>query len=64
MEARVCEDFPPESKKFKALALMIGKNYPEFNAARFFSMDKSTLFSILSVIITFVIVIIQFKIKL
>jgi hypothetical protein len=55
----VCEDVSPGSKVFMSLALMM-----QFNAARFFSLDKSALFSILYVLITFVTVMIQFKIKL
>jgi hypothetical protein len=64
IEAWVCEDVVRKSKEFRSLALIVAQNRPEFNAARFFSIDKSTLFSILSVLVTFVIVIIQFKIKL
>jgi hypothetical protein len=60
----VCEYVSPGCKVFMSLALMIVKNHPEFNAARFFSIDKSTLFSILYVLIIFVTVMIQFKIKL
>jgi hypothetical protein len=34
---------------------------PEFTAARFFPINRSTIFSILNCIITFLIVMVQFK---
>jgi gustatory receptor len=36
-------------------------NRPEFRAARFFSIDRSTLFTVLNSLTTFLLVIIQFK---
>jgi hypothetical protein len=53
-----------ENEKLKLLIDKVGQLRPEFTAARFFSLDKSTLFSILYSIVTFLLVIIQYKFKL
>ncbi|XP_044260151.1 uncharacterized protein LOC123008429 [Tribolium madens] len=40
---------------------VVQHNRPEFKAARFFSIDRSTLFSVLNSLTTFLLVMIQFK---
>jgi hypothetical protein len=59
----ICECVLGGSKEFTSLAEFILQNRPEFNAARFFPIDKSMLFGILNVGISFLLVIIQFKIN-
>jgi hypothetical protein len=59
----ICECVFGGSKEFTSLAEFILQIRPEFNAARFFPIDKSMLFGILNVGITFLLVIIQFKIN-
>lgn len=44
------------------IEIVIG-NFPEFSAARFFSIDRSTILKILDATITFLIVVIQFQIN-
>jgi hypothetical protein len=50
-----------ENHEVYSLAQMILHTRPEFKAARFFSIKRSTLFSILYSMITFLLVMLQFK---
>ncbi|XP_068901854.1 uncharacterized protein [Tenebrio molitor] len=50
-----------KGNEFSNFSAALLHNQPEFHAARFFSIDRSTIFSILNSIITFLLVIIQFK---
>jgi hypothetical protein len=52
------------NEKLKLLIDKVAQFRPEFTAARFFSLDKSTIFGILYNIVTFLLVIIQYKFKL
>jgi gustatory receptor len=52
------------NEKLKLLIDKVGQFRPEFTAARFFSLNKSTLFGILYNLVTFFLVIIQYKFKL
>jgi gustatory receptor len=45
----------------KILSGMMKDNFPEFSAARFFSIDRTTIFGILQSITTFFIILIQFN---
>jgi hypothetical protein len=64
LETCLNEDILYGSKNFRSLADILWQNRFEFNTARFFSINKSTLFRVLYVMITFLIVIIQFKMNL
>jgi hypothetical protein len=48
----------------KSLIDAVGQFRPEFTAAGFFFIDKSTLFSIVNCTVTFLLVIVQLKISL
>jgi hypothetical protein len=48
----------------KSLIDAVGQFRPEFTAAGFFFIDKSTLFSIVNCTVTFLLVIVQLKINL
>jgi gustatory receptor len=50
-----------EGKEIQIFIDVVLHNRPEFRAARFFSIDRSTLFSILNSLTTFLLVMIQFK---
>jgi gustatory receptor len=50
-----------ENKEIQVFIDVVLHNRPEFRAARFFSIDRSTLFSVLNSLTTFLLVIIQFK---
>jgi gustatory receptor len=52
---------PLENKEFKMFVTFVEHNRPRFKAARFFSLDRSTLLQILNSLITFLLVAIQFK---
>jgi gustatory receptor len=50
-----------EIEEIQVLVDVVLHNRPEFKAARFFSIDRSTLFSVLNSLTTFLLVLIQFK---
>jgi gustatory receptor len=50
-----------ENEEIQVLIDVVLHNRPEFRAARFFSIDRATLFSVLNSLTTFLLVIIQFK---
>ncbi|KAJ3620239.1 hypothetical protein MTP99_004206 [Tenebrio molitor] len=50
-----------EEDEMCAFTKSVSENIPEFTAARYFCIDRSTIFSILNSITTFLLVIIQFK---
>ncbi|XP_068901861.1 uncharacterized protein [Tenebrio molitor] len=50
-----------ENEEIQVLIDVVQHNRPEFRAARFFSIDRSTLFSVLNSLTTFLLVMIQFK---
>ncbi|RZC42336.1 7tm 7 domain containing protein [Asbolus verrucosus] len=50
-----------EHQKFETFVAIVSHSRPKFTAARFFLIDRSTLFSIVNTILTFLLVLIQFK---
>ncbi|CAH1380251.1 unnamed protein product [Tenebrio molitor] len=52
-----------ENEEIQVFIDAVLHNRPEFKAARFFSIDRSTLFSVLNSLTTFLLVMIQFKEK-
>jgi hypothetical protein len=50
-----------EKEESISLKQMVCQNRPEFEAARFFALDKTALFKIVNTIVTFLLVIIQLK---
>jgi gustatory receptor len=50
-----------ENKEIQVFINVVLHNRPEFRAARFFSINRSTLFTVLNSLTTFLLVIIQFK---
>jgi hypothetical protein len=52
------------SDHLKSLIDAVGQFRPEFTAAGFFFIDKTTLFSIVNCTVTFLLVIVQLKINL
>jgi gustatory receptor len=50
-----------KNKEIQVFIDAVLHNRPEFRAARFFSIDRSTLFSVLNSLTTFILVMIQFK---
>ncbi|CAH1380245.1 unnamed protein product [Tenebrio molitor] len=50
-----------EKKEIQVFIDVVTYNRPKFKAARFFSVDRSTLFSVLNSLTTFLLVMIQFK---
>jgi gustatory receptor len=50
-----------ENKEIQVFIDVMQHNRPEFRAARFFSINRSTLFSVLNSLTTFLLVMIQFK---
>lgn len=50
-----------ETDELQIFIDVVQHNRPEFKAARFFSIDRSTLFSVLNSLTTFLLVMIQFK---
>jgi gustatory receptor len=50
-----------ENKEIQVFIDVVQHNRPEFRAARFFSINRSTLFSVLNSLTTFLLVMIQFK---
>ncbi|XP_068901868.1 putative gustatory receptor 39b [Tenebrio molitor] len=50
-----------ENEEILVFIDVVQHNHPEFRAARFFSIDRSTLFSVLNSLTTFLLVLIQFK---
>jgi gustatory receptor len=50
-----------EGEEIQIFIDVVLHNKPEFRAARFFSIDRSTFFSVLNSLTTFLIVMIQFK---
>jgi hypothetical protein len=58
----VTADFMPfENDEVYSLVQMVLHTRPEFKAARFFSIKRSTMFSILYSMTTFLLVMLQFK---
>ncbi|XP_044261022.1 uncharacterized protein LOC123008999 [Tribolium madens] len=51
-----------KNKQFEKFLKTVLINKPKFSAARFFSIDRSTIFQIMNSIVTFLIVVIQIKI--
>jgi hypothetical protein len=49
------------NKEIQVFIDVLLHNRPEFRAASFFSIDRSTLFSVLNSLTTFLLVLIQFK---
>jgi hypothetical protein len=64
VKVRMREYVLQTSQELTSLAEFMAQNRPRFEAASFFTIDKSMLFSILYVIVTFLLVIIQFKINM
>jgi hypothetical protein len=50
-----------EYKEIQVFIDAVQHNRPEFRAASFFAIDRSTLFSLLNSLTTFLLVMIQFK---
>ncbi|KAJ3620253.1 hypothetical protein MTP99_004220 [Tenebrio molitor] len=50
-----------ENKEIQVFINVVLHNRPEFRAGRFFSINRSTLFTVLNSLTTFLLVIIQFK---
>jgi gustatory receptor len=50
-----------ENEEIQVFIDVVQHNRPEFRAARFFSINRSTLFSVLNSLTTFLLVMIQFK---
>ncbi|XP_044261025.1 uncharacterized protein LOC123009001 [Tribolium madens] len=50
-----------ENKQFEKFLKTVLTNGPKFSAARFFSIERSTIFQIMNSIVTFLIVVIQIK---
>jgi gustatory receptor len=50
-----------ENEEIQVFIDVVLHNCPEFRAARFFSIDRSTLFGVLNSLTTFLLVLIQFK---
>jgi gustatory receptor len=51
---------PQKKKELETFTDFVECNRPEFTAARFFPIDRSTLFKILDASITFILVMLQF----
>ncbi|KAJ3620394.1 hypothetical protein MTP99_004345 [Tenebrio molitor] len=52
---------PKEKEKLIQFSDVIQQNFPRFSAARFFNIDRSTILSILTTVVTFLIIMIQFQ---
>ncbi|KAJ3620393.1 hypothetical protein MTP99_004345 [Tenebrio molitor] len=52
---------PKEKEKLIQFSDVIQQNFPRFSAARFFNIDRSTILSILTTVVTFLIIMIQFR---
>jgi gustatory receptor len=50
-----------EKEELMQFSDVIQQNFPRFSAARFFNIDRSTILSILSTVVTFLIIMIQFE---
>jgi hypothetical protein len=61
LQSMTTDFMPYENHEVYSLIQMILHTRPEFKAARFFSIKRSTLFSILYSMITFLLVMLQFK---
>lgn len=58
---RFGDQFLKEKQEIQNFIGVVVDNLPNFSAARFFIIDRSAIFSMLYTIITFLIVMIQFK---
>ncbi|KAJ3662759.1 hypothetical protein Zmor_007088 [Zophobas morio] len=61
MAIKLEEEFFKDNPEIDKLVFVIKSNVPEFCIARFFCIDRGTIFRISSNIITFIIVMLQFK---
>lgn len=50
-----------ENEEIRILISVINDNFPSFSAARFFLINRNTVFQIFNTLITFLIVMIQFE---
>jgi gustatory receptor len=60
LEASLSTSTSQKTREIKMFINFLQGNLPRFVAARFFTIDKSTLFKMLNTSITFLLVIIQF----
>ncbi|RZC41410.1 7tm 7 domain containing protein, partial [Asbolus verrucosus] len=61
MEKYLLKQGENENEELSRFISVVKDNYPNFSAARFFSVDRTTVFGIFDAIITFLIVMIQFE---
>lgn len=52
---------PKEKMRLKDFSETISNNFPQFSAARFVAVSRSTVLSVLGCVTTFIIVLIQFR---
>ena len=59
---RNCKNFL-EQDRLEQFVKIVTRNFPKFSAARFFTIDRSTILNVLNTVTTFFIIIIQFRIS-
>lgn len=61
IETKWTERNQDEVEELKMFINDVERNLPSFSAARFFQLNRTTIFGIVNVVVTFTIVVIQFE---